>query len=262
MGHTPLFWVQFKSPADFTYKLYCAACKAGHSRQSALLVCAHSAHETGWGKGRHGKYPNECRGVMNNNCFGIKPGRAWLAADKPICIVGTSECVPCKEGEERDPECPPGQRKEFVEREHWRAYATLEEGVSGLAEFLDQPLYKRSRAMLLRGDQKYFYALGETRPPYYTADPHVYEKSALGRLKLCRRFIKTYRLQAALLLTNAEALPEYGMDGYFGREVTNALRAYQKLCGLHVNGRLDDETCIALNLQQVLLPGEENCPNA
>jgi hypothetical protein len=239
-----LVWVQFDSKADFVTKIYTAALKAGLLESAAELLTAQAAHETGWGKGRRGLYPDKCHGVMNNNVAGIKSGRRWRLDDKPICVTGTSECVKCKPGEEPSPECPPGQRLQFYPKVQWRAYPTLEDGVRGVVEFLDQTRYKKPRKLLLHGDTAFFRALGKAG--YYTASPDVYHASSIRRLRTVRSMLETLRWQDALLRFDPGCLPKDGADGFWGAEGIAALKQFQAAQQLPAHGNRDKRTADAL----------------
>ena len=56
------------------------------------------------------------------------------------------------------------------------------------------------------------------------------------------------KVQQALLIWDAAALPLHGADGNFGAETEQALRQFQQKSGLAASGAADAETLAALRL--------------
>jgi peptidoglycan hydrolase-like protein with peptidoglycan-binding domain len=226
-----LEFTQFVHRGDFVERLSKAAIATGLSPAATEILVAQAAHETGWGKGG-GSYPDQCTGMPNNNAFGIKVSQSWIAANKPYAVVSTREY----------------QNGEYVlvPKERFRAWPTLEEGVQGAVDFLDQRLYQRPLALLRAGDEGFFRALGETEPAYYTAPIEAYTRSSKERLTIVRRMIDVLKWQRALLADDIDCLPKCGADGLAGKELSAALRAYQERHDLPVTGERDQDTAICL----------------
>jgi peptidoglycan hydrolase-like protein with peptidoglycan-binding domain len=229
MGRVDLEFTQFDNRAHFAETIYKAALGAGLEPAAAEILTAQAAHETNWGLGRHGKYPDDCRGMPNNNAFGIKVSPSWDEADKPWSTTMT---------EEREH----GQM--VPARARWRAWPTLEDGVRGAVDFLDQARYRKALAKLRAGDTSFFEALG--RAGYYTGLVSEYVSSSMWRLRKIRSMLDVLRWQRALLADDPACLPKFGADGEVGSEVKAALRVYQARHGLPVTGLRDEATAAVL----------------
>ncbi|MCA9667398.1 MAG: glucosaminidase domain-containing protein [Myxococcales bacterium] len=159
MPEVPAKRTTWPSRAAFARDVHAAAVMGGLDPLPAAILTAQSAHETGWG----GK-------VYNFNMAGLKAREGWRKS-RPYTVLGGSECIDCKPGEEPSPECPPGQRLKG-ERMFWRAYDSLREGVDGVLALLQADRYAKARACLRAGDPWYFVQVGEDG--WFSAGQDVY----------------------------------------------------------------------------------------
>lgn len=119
------------SPAVFSRDIVRACMAAGLGIEAALILAAHVALSTGWGKATH-----------NFNLCGIKATEA-----DPYALLEGFECS--KDGKQQ-PKRPM----------RWRVFASLEEGVRGVLGLLQKPRYAKSLAFLLAGNQAYWMQVG------------------------------------------------------------------------------------------------------
>lgn len=145
----------FSNPATFARAVYGAFRRQGQPRSAALLLTAHVAVSTGWGRGLYNWILAGIKAGPSGACYGTAP--VTYSGDY-VCLCtfertgsgnwaqGCSDCSP-KNG---IPRC----------RHPFRAYTSIDAGAAGMLGVLSQSRYARSRALLSAGDQRYFAQVG------------------------------------------------------------------------------------------------------
>lgn len=126
----------------FAEDVYAAFVRIGLPSQAAALFTAHSALSTGWGKS-----------VYNWNLAGLKLCAGCEDQYNWTELLGSED--------------PTGQAAKMPMK--WRAFNTIDDGVTALWKNLEASRYDSARAMLLAGDLEYFAEVG--RNGWYAASP-------------------------------------------------------------------------------------------
>lgn len=162
--------VSYTDPARFSRDVYAAFRHLGLSPNSALILTAHVALSTGWGKS-----------MDNYMLTGIKAGNACVCSG--TCLPSYSGPYICKKGFEYIN----GKKVDAVMP--FRAYKTLDEGAAATLSLLKSSRYAKSYAFLMAGDTRYFRQLGADG--WYTADPSEVESGCLSRMKTIAKYLGT-----------------------------------------------------------------------
>ena len=125
------------SPEDFAWDVAKAFMQQGLSEKASMILTAHVANSTGWGKTCH-----------NWSLAGIKS----TSEAQDYVILGGSEY----------------EGGTYVSSQmKWRAFDSLAEGAAAMLQLLQQPRYASAWAMLQAGDTGYWAEVG--RNGWYTA---------------------------------------------------------------------------------------------
>lgn len=149
------------TPKAFTIDVVLAGMRLGLTVQSSMLLCAHIALSTGWGKACH-----------NWNLAGMK--------------VTPRQEATLPYAELRGFEWRNGKNVYAVMK--WRVFDSLDAGLAAVLALLHAPRYKSALALLLAGDPEYFAEVG--RNGWYTADPATTSAGMRARLSQIQTFVK------------------------------------------------------------------------
>lgn len=139
----------WSSAEDFAADVVDAFIRQGLSDRSAMLLTAHVALSTGWGKKCH-----------NWSLAGIKASES-----QPYVVLTGFEY---EDG------------TNVYSKMKWRAFNSLDEGAAAVIGLLKQPRYASAWAMLQAGNVEYFAEVG--RNGWYTAPPESTAAEMRGRL--------------------------------------------------------------------------------
>lgn len=157
MPQVPIYQVRWSSREAFVRDVVDSLQALGLNQQSAILLTAHVALSTGWGKS-----------ADNYRMAGIKA----TSEDQDYTVVSGFEMVN-------------GQRVDSMMK--WRSYNTLLDGLQAVVGLLKAPRYTEALRLLLAGDEGYFAEVG--RAGWYTADPEGTAAEMKSRLKEIRRIM-------------------------------------------------------------------------
>lgn len=144
--------------AQFAQDVFDAFVRVGLPPQGAALFTAHSALSTGWGKS-----------VYNWNLAGLKVRAADEDRYDWVELLGSEAGDAAKS------------------KMHWRAFNSIDEGVSKLWENLQASRYDSARALLLAGDTEYFAEVG--RNGWYTESPATMKAEMTANLAYISKIV-------------------------------------------------------------------------
>ena len=165
MPEVPIVKISYTDRGKFARDVYGAAIYNGLPHESAIILTAHIAGSTNWGKS-----------VDNWRLAGMKADAAWRAT-RDYTVVTGCECVDGYENKS-DPKCQCESGKgQVYSKSYWRSFASLSESLASILDQLRATRYQSAYQLLLQGDTEYLAEVG--RNGWYTADP-AYIKKAYG----------------------------------------------------------------------------------
>jgi hypothetical protein len=159
MPRVPAKKTAYTSPARFCGDVIAAAIASGLSREAAEVLCAHAAHETGYGRQLWGYNLSGMKGARSDAC---PPLADYPRDDYPHSPTDYQPppdsdwgydfaCLVTTEGA--------GENARRY-RHPFRMWATMQEGVDATLDLLQKPRYAKSWALLQAADTGYFRQVG------------------------------------------------------------------------------------------------------
>jgi len=193
MAEVPIVKISYTDRGKFARDVYGAATYNGLPHESAIILTAHIAGSTGWGKS-----------VDNWRLAGMKADATWRAT-KDYTVVTGCECVAGLENK-NDPKCvcAEGKGQQYNAKSYWRSFASLNESLASILDQLRATRYASAYALLLQGDTEYLAEVG--RNGWYTADP-AYIKSAYGaHITKIREYVGETQVASSIVVPVALAI--------------------------------------------------------
>jgi hypothetical protein len=175
MAEVPIVKISYTDRGRFARDVYSAAIYNGLSPEAAIVLTAHVAGSTGWGKA-----------VDNWRLAGMKADATWRAS-KDYTVVSGCECV---EGYDNvydgSCECDTGYGQRYSKM-YWRSFPDLNASMASLLSLLQQSRYASAYALLLQGDPEYLAEVG--RNGWYTASPDKVKSGYSAHIPKIREYV-------------------------------------------------------------------------
>jgi len=192
MAEVPIVKISYTDRGKFARDVYGAATYNGLPHESAIILTAHIAGSTGWGKS-----------VDNWRLAGMKADATWRATKDYTVVTGCE----CKEGYEHkdDPKCQCEPDKGPVySKSYWRSFASLNESLASMLNQLRATRYQSAYALLLQGDTEYLAEVG--RNGWYNADPAYIKKAYGAHIPKIREYVGESQVASSIVVPVALAI--------------------------------------------------------
>lgn len=175
MPEVPIVEISYTDRGKFARDVYGAATYNGLAHESAIILTAHIAGSTGWGKS-----------VDNWRLSGMKADATWRAT-KDYTVVTGCECVAGADNV-YDPkcQCEAGKGQQYS-KQYWRSFPSLNESLASMLSTLRSTRYQSAYQLLLAGDPEYLAEVG--RNGWYTADPAYIRKAYGAHIPKIREYV-------------------------------------------------------------------------
>jgi len=168
--------ISYTDHGSFARDVYGAATYNWLPSEAAIVLTAHIAGSTNWGKS-----------VDNWRLAGMKADAAWQATRDYTVVTGCECKVGLPDNGDAACMCKSGSGQDYSKKSSWRSFNSINEGMASLLEQLRATRYQSAYALLLKGDPEYLAEVG--RNGWYTADPAKVKAGYAAHIPEIRKYI-------------------------------------------------------------------------